>query len=309
MNYFDFKGQKLSKIILGGDYYGTVVPETSVYMLLDYFFDIGGNFFDTARMYTNGLSETIYGRWFKNKNRDKLFLATKGGFPDNGVSRIYENDVRYDLENSLKALNMEYIDLYYLHRDDEKIPCEEIIGYLNKFRDEGKIKNIGVSNWKAERIEKANSYAEKHGLEKITFSQIKYSMVKTSPGYKDDPTLVEMNESEYEIYKKLGIKVAAFASQGKGFFSKYQNGGADRLDQKTRERYFCNENINGFEKAKHIAEKYNISVASVCLLYLIEQPFFDVMPIIGCKTLGQLKNTLLGTDTVLTEKDREYLVK
>lgn len=313
MQYFDFENRKLSKIILGGDYYGTIVNEKDVYDLLDKFCYMGGNFFDTARMYTNGMSETIYGKWIRKKNRDDVFIATKGGFPYREKnlerSRLTEKDVKFDLDKSLEALKLDYVDLYYLHRDDESIPVEEIIGYLNKFVQSGKIKHIGVSNWKADRIYKANLYANKHGLNPITFSQIKYSMVKTSTLYNEDRTIVEMDNTEFETYKKMNVKIAAFASQGKGFFPKYMKNGEEGLDEKTRVRYFCKENIKSFEKAKYIAEKYDTSLASVCLLYLMCQNDIDVMPIIGCKNIEQLKDSLAGVDIKLSEKDIEYLTK
>ena len=91
---------------------------------------------------------------------------------------ISQKEIETDLDNSLKAFDMDYVDLYYLHRDDENIPVEEIIEYLNSFVKKGKIKNIGVSNWKSERIKKANEYAKENNLVPITFSQIKYSLAK-----------------------------------------------------------------------------------------------------------------------------------
>ncbi len=299
----------LSGIILGGDYYGSLVSEKDVYKLLDTFYFLGGNNFDTARMYTDGVSEIIYGKWIKTKPRDSVFIATKGGHPDlvTGKKRLLEKEVEEDLNKSLKAMGLDFVDLYYLHRDDEDLPEEYIIEYLNKFKKEGKIKNIGVSNWKAKRIKKANEYALKHGLTPITFSQIKYSLTKTSPFYQDDATLVEMNDTEYNLYKDLNINVTCFAPQAKGFFSKLENVGESGLDDKTRQRYLCEENVTRYQKVKKIAENYNISVGAVSILYLLSNKDFNTFPVIGCKTVSQLEDTLDTKDIILTPEDIYFL--
>ena len=299
----------LSGVILGGDYYGSLVSEEDVYKLLDTFYDLGGNNFDTARLYTDGVSETIYGKWIKTKPRDSVFIATKGGHPDllTGEKRLLEKEVEEDLNKSLNALSLDFVDLYYLHRDDENLPEEYIIEYLNKFKREGKIKNIGVSNWRAKRIKKANEYALKHGLTPITFSQIKYSLTVTSPSYEDDVTLVEMNDTEYNLYKDLNINVTCFAPQAKGFFSKFEKLGEKGLDQKTRQRYLCEENVKRYQKVKKIAEKYNISVGAVSILYLLCNEDFNSLPVIGCKTVPQLLDTLSGKDVILTPEDIYFL--
>ena len=309
MRYYKFDNMNLSKIILGGDYYGSLVSEKDVFSLIDKYVYLGGNFFDTARLYTDGTSEEIYGKWLKKHGRDNYFLATKGGchhMDGKNVGMLAEKEVKTDLDNSLKALGIDCVDLYYLHRDDETIPVEEIIGYLNKFVQEGKIKNIGVSNWKGRRIKAANDYALKNGLKPIVFSQIKYSYAKTNPSYSDELSLVEMDESEYNFYKENNIPVAAYASQAKGFFSKMHKKGADNLDDKTSKRYLYKDNVEKYKRVTEIAEKYNITHAAVSLCYLVSKDI-DVLPVIGCKSVAQLMDSIEGVDTVLTNEDVLYL--
>ena len=295
MRYYKFGNTNLSKIILGGDYYGSVVSEKDVFSLIDKYVYMGGNFFDTARLYTDGMSESIYGKWLKNHKTSNCFLATKGGChkkDGKNAAMLSQQEVKEDLENSLKALGLDCIDLYYLHRDDESIPAEEIIGYLNNFVQEGKIKNIGVSNWKVSRIKEANDYAKTHGLNKIVFSQIKYSLAKTNPAYCDECSLVEMDDFEYNFYKENNITVAAYASQAKGFFTKMHLKGADNLDDK--ELYFAD-----FWTTP-------ISHAAVSISYLVSKDI-EVFPIVGCKNIAQLTDTLDGNDIVLTQDEVQYL--
>ena len=309
MKYVDFNGRKLSRIILGGDYYGRQVSESDVYKLIDKFVELGGNFFDTARLYTAGQSEEIYGKWLNAHRREDYFLATKGGCREvDGVkeSGISEAEIIKDLDDSLNALKLSYVDLYYLHRDDENIPVSEVMEYMNKFVSEGKIKNIGVSNWKAQRIKEANEYADKHNLVPITFSQIKYSLAASSPSYIDEPGLVEMNDEEYKFYSKNNIIVSAFASQSKGFFSKIEKYGAAGLDEKTKTRYLCEENLEKYKNVKETAEKYNICVSAVSLNYLTSKSVV-ILPIVGCKNESQLVDSLKGTDITFTEDEVKKL--
>ena len=307
MLYTHISQKKTSKLVMGTDYMGTLVPENDVMNLFDCYYNLGGNHFDTAHLYCRGESERLVGKWLKTKNRDDIYVSTKGGHPplsDMTVSRLDEKDLRCDIEESLKRLNEEYVDLYYLHRDDINRPAGEIIETLNKFIKEGKTKAIGCSNWRAERIKEANDYAKEHNLEGFIASQIKWSLAVTAPCFSDDPTLVEMDERELEFYKASGMKVVAFASQAKGFFSKYENG---NLDGKAKERYLWEKNVARFESAKKIALEHNVPVAAIVVSYIISQKNPDSLPIVGCKNINQLKDTAFCCDLVLSDEEIKKL--
>ena len=157
---------------------------------LDKYVELGGWCIDTARVYCDWLenghnsSEGVIGRWLKARNnRDKICIATKGGHPEMGhmdESRLSREELTKDLEASLRVLGVDYVDIYFLHRDDPKIPVEEIMPVLNDFYESGKIHFIGVSNWTTQRIEEANKFAEKNGMEPIRISQINYSLAHSS---------------------------------------------------------------------------------------------------------------------------------
>ncbi len=304
MLYTEISQKKTSKLIMGTDYMGTLVPESEVMSLFDFYFDLGGNHFDTAHMYCEGLSEILVGKWLKTKKREDIFVSTKGGFPYQNVSRLDSESLRRDIEESLVRLDTECVDLYYLHRDDVKIHAGEIIETLNSFIKEGKTVSIGCSNWKSARIKEANDYAKSHGLKGFAASEIKWSLAETSPFFKDDPTLVEMNEDELEFYQNNDLKVTAFASQAKGFFSKYEKG---TLDGKSKERYWCDKNIARYVAAREIAQKRGVSIAAVVIAYLISQKNPVTMPVVGCKNIAQLKDTVAFCDLILTDKELEKL--
>lgn len=305
MRYSEIGGLKSSKIILGTDYYGSAVDKKTAFSLLDAYCDAGGNHIDTAKIYGEGLTEPLLGEWLKHHGRDGIIVATKGAHPEIGhmdISRLTLAEIESDLDASLVRLGVDSIDLYWLHRDDVRVPTAGIIENMNILVKKGKIRCFGASNWHAERIAEANRYANEHSLSGFCASQIKFSPAVTSPSYEDDPTLVEMNGEELGFYKSTGMSVEAYASQGKGFFSKLDALGEAKISGKARERYFCCENLRRFEHIKKISEEHKISIAGAVCASLLNFGDVDTFPIIGGKTVCQISESLEGADIVL-EKD------
>ena len=311
MLYSDIHGFKSSKIILGTDGYGTVADEATCFDLIDAYVDCGGNHIDTAKLYSDGESERIVGKWLKSRGRNNLIIATKGGHPNietMHINRLSKKEIEFDINSSLKNLCIDCIDLYWLHRDSEDADCTEIIEIMNGFVKEGKIKKFACSNWKTERIEKANSYAKEHGLDTFVASQIRFSLASTAPDFIGDTTLVEMNAKEYEYYKNSDIAVMGFASQAKGFFSKYLAGGITALSPKAKERYYCEENVKKSEIISELSKKYGVAPAGIVCSALISLNDANVFPIIGGKTVKQLSESLEGADLILEENEIKKLV-
>ena len=302
----------VSSVVLGTDYYGSTVYKKDCYRLMDTYVDKGGNCIDTAKLYVNGVSEEIIGEWIKNRSRDKIIISTKGAYPsgsDMSVSRLSEREIEEDLNSSLKRLGTDYIDIYWLHRDDINKPVAGIMEALDKFVKQGKIRNIGASNWTAERIKAANDYAKARGINQFCASQIKWSLAKTNPAYKDETMLVEMNETEYEFYKNNPVSVFAFASQGKGFFSKMANGGVSTLSEKAKERYYYNENVERFNILCDIVKQNAVSVSAAVVSYIYSDKNTNSFAIIGPKNEMQLADTIKYSDFILGEREREELRK
>ncbi len=312
MRYSNSFGKKSSKILLGTAYFGdTISPEKS-FEIMDTYVENGGCHIDTARLYADGEAEKVIGQWLKSRKPEGIFLSTKGAFPNKStptVSRLSESDIRYDLELSLKALDIECIEFYWLHRDDETIPAGEIIETMNTFVKEGKIRHFGASNWKAPRVAEAIAYAKAHGLQQFEGSQIRFSPAIVSPYGNADRTLVDMTAESFKYYKTAGIPVAAYASQAKGFFSKLAEIGEDALNQKSRERYYCKENLSRLEFVKKYAKKYDTSVASIVCAALASINTPDVFPIIGGSRPEQIADSMKASDLILTRDELEKLFK
>ena len=305
---------KISRIALGTDVYGTALDCGTSISLLDNYCELGGNVIDTASVYggeNEHISEKLIGKWLKDKQcRDKLFISTKGGHPktsDMSISRLSPREIESDIDESLKNLGTDYIDIYWLHRDDISIDSGIIMDALDNLVKKGKTRYIGMSNWTCGRIDEANAYARKTGRTEIISSQIQYSAAHAVVE-NNDPTLVLMNDDEYDYFSKHDLSVFAFASQAKGFFSKLAKGGIDALSEKARIRYLSDINLKIFECIKTVAENHGAAVGEIVIASLICNSAFQTVPIIGCKNITQLTETLNGADVRLSAEECDYIL-
>ncbi len=302
-----------SAIVLGTDDFGSAVEAERAFAVMDRYYEAGGNIFDTARVYASwlpngeGASERTVGDWVKSRGaRDNVIISTKCSHPPLGhmdVSRLSYDDMLEDTAESLRLLQADCIDILWLHRDDRNMPIEEIAENLYKLSKLDRVKYFGVSNWRVDRIEAL----KKLNAVKMIGSQIKWSYGATNPEYGDDPTLVEMDNTEKAYYEKSDVNIFAFASQAKGFFSKYDMGGEEALSQKAAQRYLCDENLARYKKAKELAEKYSLPISAIILSYISSHPSINAYPIAGAKHLDQIEDCLKGADLKLTKEDFDFL--
>ena len=282
---------------------------------LDMYVNLGGNCIDTARSYCswieNGESsaETTIGRWFKARNnREDIILVTKGGhdgwIEGERVPRLNREELEGDLNKSLEVLQTDYIDLYLLHRDDESTPVEEIMPILNDFVKSGKVHFIGASNWKTERIEKANEFAIKNGMEPFRVSQIYYSLAHTSKEAIGDPTIACMDTKAYAWYKKNNFPVMAFSPQAKGFISKVASG--ESITHHMESQFVSTANLARLSRVKTMCEETGYSPATLVLGYLNSQQF-PVCSVFSATKLWQLEEDMQAGDIVLDEKQLAFL--
>lgn len=268
-------------IVLGSDYFGGAISEQTAFKNMDLYIENGGNIIDTARLYADGKSEEIIGKYLKSRKlTNKIIISTKAAHPPAGhmeINRLSRAEIESDVDTSLSLLGTDAIDILWLHRDDRSVPVEAVVDAMDVIIKKGKVKHWGVSNWHSSRMEQANEYAKSKGMPQIFGGQIQWSLAKPSHIY--DPTLVGMDDGEAIYYKKYDMPVFAFAPQGKGFFEKYDQ---NCMSEKARERYYCEENIRTYHILKKISLETGYSLTALGLAYLIRQRDFDVFPIIGC---------------------------
>jgi aryl-alcohol dehydrogenase-like predicted oxidoreductase len=178
-------GIKVSTLCLGGNVFGWTADEKASFAVLDDYVGEGGNFIDTADVYSTwvpghsgGESETVLGKWMKNRcNREKLVIATKVGSPMGpGKDGLKADYIARAVEDSLRRLQTDHIDLYQSHRDDEKTPQEETLNAYGKLIKAGKVRAIGASNFTAARLRQALDISAKNGLPRYESLQPEYNL-------------------------------------------------------------------------------------------------------------------------------------
>ena len=287
-------GLKVSEICLGCQTFGWGADEPASHALADRFVEAGGNFFDTSNIYNEGKSEMILGSWLKNRrDRDQLVIASKVFFPagqgpnDTGLSRKH---ILTQVDNSLRRLHTDYLDLYQTHCWDASTPLEETLRTLDDLVRMGKVRYIGASNYTAAQLTRAIMLSEMHGWVRFDCLQPEYSMLVRSTEWEIMPLCV----SE-------GIGVIAWSPLAGGWLTgKYKRGQpappdsrvgrADRWDDLPEQR----ENDGTWHILDALAEisaECGKSQSQVALNWLLQQPGVTA-PIIGARTLSQLEDNL-----------------
>lgn len=290
MNYIDFCGERLSELVLGTDGYGKKIDTKTVFDIMDFYIENGGNVIDTARSYTDGESERIVGSYIKERGiRNKVFISTKCSFPAENmhISRLSAEEIEADIDASLKALDVDTIDMLWLHRDDTSKGVRTVIDTLNNMVRKGKIRYFGASNWTYERIDKANGYAYESGGDGFAASQVHYNLATCANIW--DDTLVLLDDEEKRNYSENQLPLFAYSAQAKGFFEKYSQG---ILSQKAKERYLTAESVRTYIKIKAEADKTGDTISHTAIKLLTASCDFDVFPIIGPSSVKQLAETL-----------------
>ena len=304
-------GLKVSELCLGAMTFGRECDEELSFRLLDRFTERGGNFIDTADVYSRGRSEEIVGNWLKTRDRDDIVLATKVRFgtddPANrrpnrfGLSRKH---IMAEVDASLTRLQTDYIDLYQVHMWDPVTPLEETLSTLNDLVRAGKVRYIGASNYSGGQLQKAIDIAKAHGWEPFTCLQALYNLLD--------------RELEWEllpIARDEGLGVLPWSPLRGGWLSgKYRRGmtapvAGARIEiaskqgwSETWERY-ANEFTWGVVDALFaIGEDRGKEPVQVALNWLLRQKGVTA-PIIGARTMTQLESNLGATGWELTSED------
>ena len=178
-------GLSVSEIALGAMNFGTTTPKDEAYRVLDIYLDRGGNFIDTSNNYahwagTGDESETMLGQWLRERGcRDKVVLATKVGFDRHGKGAgLKKEQIEYWVDESLRKLGTDHIDLYYAHTDDPNTPIEETMEAFHSLVKKGKVLSLGSSNFDTWRLAEANLIADQHGWTSYTVMQQRLSYLQ-----------------------------------------------------------------------------------------------------------------------------------
>ena len=301
-------GLKIVPLVLGGNVFGWTIDEAQSFNVLDAFIDRGFNCIDTADVYSawvpghsGGESETILGKWFaRSGKRDKVILATKVGMemPNTGKG-LRKDYILREVEQSLKRLQTNVIDLYQSHRDDESTPLEETLEAYGQLLKDGKVRAIGASNYKGARLTEAMETAKQHNLPAYTTLQPNYNLV---------------DRQDYEtdlapVAAKYGLGVIPYFSLASGFLTgKYQT--LEDTKGKKRgsrvEKYFNGRGMKILAALKQVAGETSAQQASVALAWLLAQPTITA-PIASATSPQQLEALFAAVDLKLTNAQLKTL--
>ncbi len=295
-----FTGLKVSPICLGTMQFGWTADKKQSFEVLDAYFEAGGNFIDTADVYSRwvqgnpgGVAEEIIGEWVKDRGvRNQVVIATKvrgrmwDGPNGEGLSRYH---IRRAVEDSLRRLKTDIIDLYQLHWPDPATPMEETLRTLDDLISEGKVLYIGLSNFSDQLIEQAMLISELHNFERFVSIQPRYNIVDREDFEKNVLPTVE----------KYGLGVIPYSPLAAGFLTgKYRKNlplPESARAKSIQERYFNDRAFAILEKVIKVSRKLGATPAQVSLAWLLHKPYVT-SPIIGANTVEQLMDNLRSVD-------------
>ena len=284
----------LDRMIFGTVRFGAGCEEAVAHQLLDAYLDMGGNTVDTARIYlppTPGCGEEIMGRWIRRTGRrHDLTLMTKGGHPDIAAmhtGRMTRADMESDLHESLRALQTDYVDVYYYHRDDVSLPVNELIKTMEDFRRSGKIRYYACSNWTTARIQEADAYADAHGYRGFVADQCLYNAgVKHMAPPRDD-TLCAADDAMIAYHSAGRNIMTPYSGLAGGYFHRLEKNPAAVENS----HYHTPGNIRAAQRLKQISQQYHATVTQTVLGFLLTRPF-PLAALAGSSSLDHLTETM-----------------
>jgi aryl-alcohol dehydrogenase-like predicted oxidoreductase len=306
-------GTPIPRVILGTSSLGSVAPDLvvpasareRVFRYLDSMLETGCFALDIAASYQLGGTERVIGRWIESRrNRDRLFLITKGGHPYPLVEphRLTPKALSEDLQASLRRLKTDRVDLYLLHRDDPTTPLESILESLVSFQRRGDIGAWGVSNWAHDRIRALDALARAAGVPSVVASSPHFSLAEwTSTPWKGCVSIAgEGNRDARAFYEATQLPVLAWSPLGRGFFSA-PGGGRDEGGV-----YGGPTNAGRRQRTETLATKYEVTPTQIALAYLFGQPF-PVFAVVAASTAEKMRNNLEAARLRLEPSELRWL--
>ena len=285
----------------------------AAFALLDAVVEQGGNAFDAARHYAGGTEATL-GRWIRERGlRDRVVIVGKGAHPDRTGNRVNPAAIATDLEESLRQLGVESIDLYLLHRDDPDVPVGPIVEALNEHQRAGKIRAFGGSNWSAARIAAANAYARERGLTPFAASSPQFSLAEQIEEPWPDCRSIggPSGAAERAWYQQAGMPLFVWSSLAGGFFSGAfgrDRDGALPAESAARARrsYGSDANYERLDRARTLAAERGLLVPQVALAFVLAQPL-EIFPLVGCETGAEFAVNAAAIEVRLTPDEVDWL--
>ena len=289
-------GLKVSEVCLGTLTFGKGADAAESARIVSTATDAGVNFFDVANAYNNGVSETIVGDILKGRRREavlasKFFNPMGSGPNDSGMSRLH---IMHAVEDSLRRLPTDYIDIYYIHHVDVQAPLEEMLRALDDLVRQGKIRYTACSNYEAWRLMEALWISDSKNLSRFDCYQPQFSLV-----------VRDIEEEIVPVCSLKGLGVVVWSPLAGGFLAgKYKPGDTSATGARSAEgwgfpiRFFAPNRDEILTALRDVAQEIGRSPAQVALRWVLDQPFIT-SAIVGARSAAQLADSLGGIGTRL----------
>lgn len=292
-------GKEASAVALGFEDFRSFASGA---ILLDAFWEKGGNIFDTAFVYGAGYTEKLFGEWHRNRGtREGSVLIGKGAHSP----LCYPDVIAKQLTQSLDRLQTDYVDVYFMHRDNLDVPVGEFVDAMDAEVKAGRIRGpFGGSNWTKERFDEAVAYAERTGKTKPMALSNNFALSEMLVPIWDGCVTASSNDWKRWFNEKQ-VTNFSWSSQGRGFFT--DRAGRDKTDNEELVRCWYNDkNFARRDRAIELAQKLRHSPIHIALAFVLAQPFPSI-PLIGPRTLAELDDSLRAFDIKLTPEQVAWL--
>ncbi|CAM4101772.1 aldo/keto reductase family protein [Lederbergia lenta] len=300
-------GLKVSEISLGSWLtYGKSVEDNTAEKTIHKAYELGINFFDSANVYERGEGEKVMAKALKEFPRESYIITTKAFWPmgegpnDRGLSRkhVYEQ-----LHNSLKRMNLDYVDIFYCHRYDPETPVEETLRVIDDLIRQGKILYAGVSEWSAAQIEEAIGTADKYLLDRIVVNQPQYNMLNRY-----------IEEEVIPVSSKHGISQVVFSPLAQGILTgKYKDGkipegsrAANDTINSSVKNFLTEENIAKLGNLEKLALDLDATLPALAIAWILRQPNV-ASALVGASRPDQIEANIKGSELELTKESIEKI--
>lgn len=294
-------------VCLGAMNFGTTTSMEDSFRVLDAYADMGGNFLDTSNNYahwqgTGDESETVLGQWLRRRGcRDKMILATKVGYDRHGRGQgLKREQIAYWVEESLRKLGTDYIDLYYAHVDDTQTPLEETLEAFHRLVQQGKVRLLGGSNYDTWRMAEANLIAEARGYTPYTVAQQRFTYLFEKSQCPPEYTFNEVtNRERLRFCRAKNIPLVAYTSLAKGGYE---------CPDKLPGEYVTGDRL---EFLRQMAKEKGVTASALAVAWMTQlhrcPGFPRVIPLFGSSDPRRFCRNLDGLALTLTQEELDRL--
>ncbi|MBN8217400.1 MAG: aldo/keto reductase [Spirochaetes bacterium] len=289
----------VARLVMGVDNQNTL---SQACVMFDDYFERGGNAFDSAYIYGGGKHETNLGTWIRLRNlREQVVILDKGAHtPFCDPASLTKQHLE-----SLQRLQTDYVDIYMMHRDNTDIPVGEFIDVMNEHQKAGRMRVFGASNWTIERLQAANDYAKKKGLNTFSAVSNNLSLARmVNPVW--GGSLSFSDPASRAWLTKNQVALMPWSSQARGFFVPERARPDLLADKSLSHCWYSDDNFQRQARALELAKKKGVSGVTIALAYVLSQPF-PTFPLIGPRVPAETADSFRGLGLMLTPEECKWL--